>query len=143
MNIFLSIRVDRPLRELLRLQHPYFLRHAKWQQAAVGAACRHLTREWRWWNFKGRYFQCLRDGYPGPVSQLLCEAHLHPPPRANVVDVAIRNERLAGSSFFQAQCLRAQLDVIVEPLALLPMLIFYRHRHTRSLLDHIGKTGEA
>src|SRR6266568_8076307 len=32
--------------------------------------------------------------------------------------------------------------MIIEPFALVPMLVLHRNKHPRSLLDHIGKAGQ-
>lgn len=46
-------------------------------------------------------------------------------------------------SFFQAKGLGTQLNGIVEPLALLPMLVFHRNEQTSLLFDDISKSRQA
>lgn len=44
---------------------------------------------------------------------------------------------------FQAECLRTELDMIVQPLPHFALFIFYRHEVSILLLYNIGKAAEA
>src|SRR5713226_9101923 len=112
------------------------------QQATRWTASDEFARE-RWRRYlTRRNLECLGDGGFRPGSQLWRERHLDPSPRSNVVDVAVGNERFARLSLFQAQRLRAQLDMLVEPVTLVSMFVLHRKKHPCSLLDHIGKAGQ-
>src|SRR6266852_3176020 len=107
---------------LLRLQQPYFLWQAERQQTTRRAARGEFAGEWRRRRFKGCHLKRLDNGCFRPGAQLRREWHLHPSPRSDVVDVAIGNGRFARLPLFQAQRLRAKLNMLVEPVALVSML---------------------
>ena len=60
----------------------------------------------------------------------------------DAVDMAIRNGCFP-CCFLETERLRTELDMIVEPVALVTMFVFHRNKQTCSRLDHVGKTSEA
>src|SRR5437588_3855483 len=118
------------------LQQSYFLRQAQREQATRWAARGKFAGERRRRRFKSCHLERLGNGRFRPGAQLRRECHLDPSPRPNVVDVAISNGRFARLPLFQAQRLRAELDMFVEPVALVSMLVLLlaprSHRQSRS-----------
>jgi hypothetical protein len=126
----------------IRTQHFHFIGQTERQQAAMWAADCQWRFERQWHRLTRGYLECSRNGFSGSGSQFLCERHLHAPPRGDVEDVPVRNGGFIWLSFFQAQGLRAELNGIVKPFTLSPMLVFYRDEQTVSLFNHVSETGE-
>src|SRR5690242_46846 len=91
---------------LLRAQLSDFLRQTERQQATRRAALDKPAGEWWRWGLESRDLQRSIDRRPCLLSQLCGKRDPGTPVRADVVDVAMWNERLAGQPgqpFFQAK----------------------------------------
>ena len=79
------------------------------------------------------------DGRLRPGSKFRGEIHLYSPPGCNVEDVAVSERWLAWLPLFQAKGLGTELDMIVEPITLSPMLVFYGNEPPFLLFHYVGK----
>src|SRR6266581_4804917 len=74
-----------------------------------------------------------------PGSKLRGEIHLYSPPGCNVEDVAVSKGRLVLLPLFQAKGLGTELDMVVEPITLSPVLIFYGNEPPFLLAYYVSK----
>src|SRR6266496_6647866 len=73
-------------------------------------------------------------------TQLWCEKYLFAPCGAEIEDVAKRNATV--EHLLQAQCLRTELYMIVEPLSHFPFLVFDGQQRSLGLFHHICEAAQ-
>ncbi len=85
------------------------------------------------------HLEGLSAGRLRPASKFRGEIHLYSPPGRNIEDVAVSERWLVWLPLFQAKGLGAELDMIVEPITLSPMLILYRNEPPFLLAYYVSK----